>query len=1168
MRTLIKILFSLILGLGSFILKAQAPVNDNCNTAVFINLSESGNACLSSSNLNATSDGVFNACDAGATLPLPAGGHEIWYSYLAGGIVNSITITPIGATAAQQVSVTVTNGSCAIGGTKICNTAVNPGDPASVVFTQTPGTQVWFYVTSLIADGDFLVCVNSVAGPINPGTSCGTAARLCSKLDFSSPGIGTSNFAPTPSCFNSPPVRPMWYKFTSGNTGPLEFAGFPTGFGGFRWAMYDITAGCPGIEVSCNNFYDPFQPFGYSSSVGNCTTNPFCPPLNITAGSTYALMIDDTTQSNSGFDFNWSTSVKLLPTADFIVDSLIGCGSLTVDFTDQSIYDLNTAYFLDYGDGSPIYAGTGNNFILPSHLYNPGTYLIKLTLNQPGACNNSIARQVIVYPKSNSTFTTFDDSLCLPNASIANTDFHSSYISSTANYNWNFGNNSAAVINSPGFNTVSWNTSGVKVISLSITENGCASDTSRDTVFIFDTPTSNFVLKDSACNNEVLPVQYSGNASTAATYTWNYGGANISNVTPQSFDASWNIPGKKYLNLSVTENGCTSALYNDSIVISPTPSVSINSFLRVCQGDTLTFNPLANGSLPVLTYTWDFGSSTFISGNAANASLGVLTWNTPGLSYWTATAISPEGCTSNKDSISFTVYPKPIATFLLSTDKICGNDTSILTFNGSASLSATYTFSNGGSLVSGILPSPLTITFPGGSTTYPIYLSITDNLCKSDTVRDTIYVYPMPIADAGIDTALCSGSTINIGSSPIVGQTYDWFPTTFLIGNTLSDPQVSIPFYGITDSIATYIVTAHSGICDVNDTVKVTVHPEQFALFTAPNRQCFFENNFNFLPSSLLVNGAQYTWSFGPNAFPDSAFVPNVSGVHFNTTGWQQVSLKAKSNGCSSNIYSDSVFVKTNPIVTIDANVFGGCPPLSVAFNNLSPIYPNATLFWNFDDGNSSTQNDPTNIYASAGIYNPTLTIITQDTCSTTDTLSQSIQIAALPQGSFIASPPVVYDTYPIINFINNEPNINCNYNFGDGFTDTLCNTFHTYADTGQYLVTLITTNANGCLDTSKQIVTVKSLYTLYIPNAFTPNDDGMNDNLEFAGNGFTEFEITIFNRFGQVVFSSKNSNDKWDGNYFDSGTKCPDGVYVYTGKSKDNSQKKHNFSGSITLMR
>jgi len=1167
MRKTIKIILGFFLILLTIFANAQAPFNDNCNTAEFIILNESGNACLNSNNINATSDGVFNSCDAGAINPLPPGGHEIWYSYVSSGIENSITITPIGATAAQQVSITVTNGNCTMGGTTICNTAVNPNDPASVFFTKVPGSQVWFYVTSLIADGDFLVCVNSVAGPINPGNNCGNATRLCNKLDFSSPGIGFSSFASTPSCFNSPPVRPMWYKFTTGNSGPIEFAGFPTGFGGFRWAMYDITLGCPGIEVACNNYYDPFQPFGFSSSVINCTSNPFCPLANVTAGSTYALMIDDTSQTNSGFDFNWSTNIKLLPTAEFTVDSLIGCGSLTVDFTDKSIYNSTTTFFLDYGDGSPTFTGNGSSFNLPSHTYNPGTYLIQLTLNQPGSCNNSFARQIIVYPKPTSTFSISNDTLCLPNGNSVSVNLKSSYISSTANYNWNNANSSVVFSNGIGDNNVSWNTAGVKAISLSISENGCNSDTTRDTIFVFNTPTATFNLIDSACNDGIINVLYNGNALATASYVWTYGGANTSNVSNQSFDASWNLPGKKFISLKVSDYGCTSPLNIDSIIISQTPSITINSFTRVCQGDTITFNPISNASEPVV-YTWDFGSSTYLSGNISDGSAGELTWNIPGLTYWTATAISNAGCISNKDSISFTVYPKPVATYLLNKNKLCGADSSILTFSGSAATSAIYNFSNGGSLANGILPNALTLTFPGGPTTYPIYLSIIDNLCISDTVKDTIIVYPIPIADAGIDTSLCSNDVISIGSTQINNQTYSWSPTFYLSGNTLSNPQTSILNFGSTDSISRYIVIATSGVCSINDTIYITTHPRQASTFNPPIRQCLNENNFTFQPASLIVNGTKFDWSFGTNSLPDSAHSAIVSNVHFNNTGWQPVTLKTQSLGCASNIYMDSVFIKTSPIVSIDANAFTGCVPLPVKFSNLSSLYPNSTLYWDFDDGNSSTVSNPTNEYISAGIYQPTLKIITQDTCSSTDSLSHAIIITSLPNGIFTVYPTLIYDTYPNINFNYSESNVKCLFDFGDGNNDTICNGIHAYADTGEYKITLITINNNGCSDTSYEYIYVKTFYSLYIPNAFTPNDDFINDELKFLSNGVAEFEITIYNRFGQSVFTSDNKNSSWDGNNKDNHTRCPQGIYLYNVKTTDTNKKKHSFTGKVTLIR
>jgi len=161
--------FSIFL-LSFFQSNAQIPANDNCTGATFIYLDQTGNTCINDSNIMATGDGLSNACDAGATPPLPAGGNEVWYSYVVNGTVNTISVTPLGSNPAQKVSVTVINGNCAGGGsTNVCNTALTNFDPASIAFTSFAGTQIWFYVTSLETDGEFLVCISSTNGFINPG---------------------------------------------------------------------------------------------------------------------------------------------------------------------------------------------------------------------------------------------------------------------------------------------------------------------------------------------------------------------------------------------------------------------------------------------------------------------------------------------------------------------------------------------------------------------------------------------------------------------------------------------------------------------------------------------------------------------------------------------------------------------------------------------------------------------------------------------------------------------------------------------------------------------------------------------------------------------------------------------------------------------------------------
>jgi gliding motility-associated-like protein len=1155
--------------LFNFAVSAQTPANDNCANAQFIYLDETGNTCISSSNLFASGDGYSNACDAAAQIPLPPGGHEVWFTYIATGPVNTITVSPIGGSGIQKASITVSNGNCAVGGTNVCNTATNPGDPTSAAFSTGTGTQIWFSVTSLIADGDFLLCVNSTTGFISPGTTCNSAVNICNKVDFSSPGSIVNSSSVSPSCFTTPTKRELWYKFTVGTSGPLEFSGFPNNIGGFRWALYDITGGgCPGTEVSCNNVYDPLQPFGLSSSVANCSSSPYCPPVNVVAGNTYALMVDDTSQSGSGFDFSWGPSVKLLPTADFSVDSTLACGSLTLNFTNLSTYNNSTSYVLDYGDATPAYTGTGASFTLPQHTYGPGSYIVKLTLTQAGSCSHTFSRQIIVNPKPAATFTMSTDSACYDGSNPVSVDFTSSLSSFTAAYNWGYPGNTGILGTGIGQNTVFWSSAGVIPITLSVTENGCASDTTRDTLRIFSNPSATFAIADSGCTATPVNVQYTGGAVSSATYAWTYGGGTVTNSTNQSFDVAWNTPGKYGITLAVLENGCLSFPYTDSIQIFQTPSITVTPPSNVCQDDTLTVVSIATSATTGLTYTWDFGTSTLISGTPASGGSADFTWPTAGQTYWKATAVSIEGCSSNTDSVPMTVRPKPTSTFTIADDQLCGNDSTTLTFTGSIlSAGPTYTWNFGGGIANGAAAGPKTVHYTAAGT-YPIYLVTADNYCVSDTTRDTITVANYPIADAGVDSTICSNISLTIGTIPTVGYTYSWSPSNFLFGSTIANPQVVIPNFGTTDTLVRYIVATTEGFCTSKDTVLVTVKPYQLAYFTPPPSQCFEGNAFDFKPQYAVVPGATYTWSFGANGTPDSAFIAQPQNITFSAPGWQTISFYTTTGNCPSDAYTDSVYVKANPVVTIDATPQAGCPPLDVTFSNLSPALAGSSILWDFGNGDTSTTNDPLYTYQVAGNFNPSLTITSADTCSTTANLSGTIDVSPIPDATFLATPRTVTTLNPIITFEAVFPATTCYFDFGDGTGDSSCFSQHAYQDTGMFVVNFYAINAGGCIDSAQITVEVQDMYVLNIPSAFTPNNDLINDKFQYSAQGVRSFEMQVFNRRGQIVWETTKTDDSWNGDYLDSNAECPSGVYVYRVRTKDVNNKKHEVTGRITIVR
>ena len=1148
-------------------LEGQVPTNDNCNGATFIYLDQSGNTCINDDNSTATSDGISNACDAGATPPLPAGGHEIWYSYVVTGTVNTITISPIGLTPAQKVSVTVVNGNCAGGGTpNVCNTALTNVDPASVAFTSFAGTQIWFYVTSLEADGEFLVCVSSTNGFINPGIDCNSATALCNTYDFSSPGSAQPGISVTPSCFNSPPVRPFWYKFNVGFNGPLEFTAFPTNIGGFRWALYNITGGCPGTEVACNSVYDPFQAFGMSTSVVNCTSSPYCPPINVVSGNRYALMIDDTSQSGSGFDFTWGFGVRLMPTADFNVDSSIACGSLTANFIDNSEYNSSTIWSFDFGDGNPPISGVGANFNLPNHFYGPGTYLVSLTLTELTGCSHSFSRQIVVKPKPVVTFTMSDDSLCFDGTNAVTADFTANSSDPNIFYDWIFPNNSGSFVTGFGQATAYWSTAGNIIAGLQITENGCASDTTKDTVHIFNLPTANFSMPDSGCTGTDVTVNYTGSAASTATYAWTYGGGTVSNSTNQQFDVNWNAVGTYYLNLAIVENGCLGFPYDDSIKVFQTPNIAINVSSPVCQGETLTFTPLASGAPLGSTYTWNYGTATFVSGTPADGSTGTFSWNTAGNTFMRAEATSLEGCKSNIDSVPIVVRAKPNANFTVSDTTVCGSDTLVATYTGLMPVTGNnFTWDYGGNVLNlGTNPmGPYLINFPANGT-YTITLVTNDNFCNSDTIRKNILVGSYPISNAGIDLATCSNQPIAIGTTNTAGYTYSWTNPSYLSSGTVSNPQATIPVFGTADTTVRFIVTTSLGYCDRNDTMLLTVNSVQQAFFIPPNPQCETNNAFDFSPLFGVVPGATLTWIIGT----DTIVSPTIQDYNFTSTGPKSIILQTQTPGCPPDQYIANVIVKPNPVVNFSVNQNTGCAPLDVIFQDLSPTIPNPTYLWNFGDGVVSFLNNPTHTYSNQGVYVPTLTLTSADTCSTTDTLTGGIATFPIPVALFTANPLVANELNPVFNFESAFANNGCYFDFGDGTGDSSCSATHEYENVGTYIVTLYTFNAGGCRDTFQLEVRVTPNYSLYIPNAFTPNNDQINDRLSIYSEGVDEFNIKVYNRRGQIVYESSNTKESWNGEFLNDGEECMSGVYVYEALIKDFNRKKHNLKGKIYLLK
>src|SRR4051794_36909281 len=139
-------------------------------------------------------------------------------------------------------------------------------------------------------------------------------------------------------------------------------------------------------------------------------------------------------------------------------------------------------------------------------------------------------------------------------------------------------------------------------------------------------------------------------------------------------------------------------------------------------------------------------------------------------------------------------------------------------------------------------------------------------------------------------------------------------------------------------------------------------------------------------------------------------------------------------------------------------------------------------------------------------------------------------------------------------------------WNFGDGYYSDSENPQHLYNDTGQYVIYLIAVNQYGCEDTAINEVIMTPTFTVYIPNAFTPNNDGMNEFFTVSGIGIKNYELFIWNRWGNLIFEGDNCG--WNGKVLNRNESAKEDVYIYRVVFKDIFNQNHQLDGRVNLIR
>ena len=298
-----------------------------------------------------------------------------------------------------------------------------------------------------------------------------------------------------------------------------------------------------------------------------------------------------------------------------------------------------------------------------------------------------------------------------------------------------------------------------------------------------------------------------------------------------------------------------------------------------------------------------------------------------------------------------------------------------------------------------------------------------------------------------------------------------------------------------------------------------------------------------------------------------------------------EYSVSMMGSPCAPVVIQKQYKISPNPEAKFSATLVEGCAPFTTEFRDESTIVRDGEIGlreWEFGDGSPVANGGTvTHTFTEPGEYTIIQRVYSLDGCVDDLVKEKYIKVFKTPVAGFVADPAVVSIADGTIKFFNTttetEDGTTYFWKFNDsltapGDTSRLQHSSYRFIDTGSYRVQLIARNPNGCADTTSGLIKVEPEITVFIPNAFTPNDlaviktEFKNEVFKVVANSISSFNMQIFNRWGELLFETTDINDGWDGNF--KSREAPEGVYVYSVVVHSKLGKKYTFTGNITLFR
>lgn len=458
--------------------------------------------------------------------------------------------------------------------------------------------------------------------------------------------------------------------------------------------------------------------------------------------------------------------------------------------------------------------------------------------------------------------------------------------------------------------------------------------------------------------------------------------------------------------------------------------------------------------------------------------------------------------------------------------------------------------------------------------------------CNKDSKTMIINITPPVTSNAGPDQTICEGESVTLngifGGAATQGRWTNGtgtFTPNASTPNAVYKPSVTeikngkavLKFEVSNASNATCPGGIDEMVINIDKMPSVSAGADLFICFNQKAK----------LVGSIGGSAKTGTWNGGGGTYEkdsktlDASYKPSDAEIK---AGIATLVLTTDPSGkCPTKNDTTVVHIYPEPKVGFTADTLKACPKHCVDFTDTSTVAGSTITkwFWNFGVDTSSAQNPKDICFPKPGFYDVTLTVTSKEGCPSTLKKDLYLETYKTPKADFTANPYTVSKYDPTIQFYDQSSSdvISWRWDLGDGKIISPNNKkpLHKYevGVTAIYTVKLFVVNDNGCVDSIYKQVEVLPEFAFYIPNAFTPfRVDGTNDTFFGKGVGINEYHIWIFDRWGNMVFNTADIGEGWDGRANNGVDIAQQDVFVWRVRLTDVFGKRHDYIGTVTLVR